>query len=242
MNAVKNPELLPTATMSMIAQPARAIHLRQELECEHCKKQEQAVHGLAAMFGIQVEEPKKHKHYVRHGGVTIAYQIDHETRMINIGLAICASTDAYNKKLGFKLATDRIAEKDQVYSFAVSFDEAVRYSVGSMIAAGVLSGFSKSFLATIHYDHLSKEAVDHFIITSAAVRLREIMARADEALQKKHEEWEANRQARKAAKAAAQAQTAKATESTQVEAVQTEPAPAVEATWPAQPFDELHTK
>lgn len=220
MNTTK-PTLLATANLSAGAQLPRGIHIRPPAECEcghdHGGLPDHIKQHVAQLFGVSIPEEPKRQKYAQNGGVTIAYQIDPETRKINVGFAVCSDEDGYNNKFGFNLAKDRIHERDLKYSFSLDFDEIVHVTKVIYQEKDGFAGFSKSFVERIGFDDLSNAAVEYVIGAAMAVRKRELAMMAREELEEKRHEQEYKRAEKKrsvAQKAALMAETLHANDQT----------------------------
>lgn len=51
-----------------------------------------------------------------NGGVTVVWRYNPEDQEFQAGVSICHKRDAYNKKVGVRLATERLENGDYIYS------------------------------------------------------------------------------------------------------------------------------
>jgi hypothetical protein len=169
-----NLQPIGTGAVTVCTAPIQIIHVRPDNPDAHkCDCQDHPMLAMLKNAGVQIpgmpefnnDAPKFHP----KGGVTIGYQIDDGNKMINVAFAKCKDEESYSTKLGVKLVNERISQADPKFTFSLSFDNVLEFNLAAMQE---LKGLKRSFVGTITFDHLSKDAVQYAIGQGLARRLK----------------------------------------------------------------------
>ena len=181
------------ATVSAATAPMEVIHVRPDHPDAHqCGCNDHPMVQMLRQAGLPIPEHMEadHANVPKHhpqGGVTIGFFVDPVNQIINVGFAKCNDEDFYNKKQGVKLVRERLEAADGRFTFSLSIENVLEFSIASMKE---LRGLKPAFVDTITFDHLSKDAVQYAIGQGVARRIKAL-----------HEEYHRNITQRAAAKA-----------------------------------------